>query len=247
VHLGEVSVTVWPKILKEMCRQRGIHVLERTWKPAVKRATLESVGLARVFDDRQFARNYARHMAKRGRKTGRQFASLLKQRGLDGGRILDAGCGAGQVAIELARAFPTAAVLGVELSVPLLGIAEAAAKDAHLSSRALWGKADVESLPFADDAFDVVVNVNMLHHVERPVAMLNEMERVLAPRGVLILEDIKRSWLGWLDRAFRSAFTWPEAKAILQGSRLRPWTLEQGTFGFRIFAGQPFTAARGRT
>ena len=27
-HLGEVSVTVWPKILKEMCRRKNIHVLE---------------------------------------------------------------------------------------------------------------------------------------------------------------------------------------------------------------------------
>ncbi len=27
-HLGEVSVTVWPKILKDMCHQKNIHVLE---------------------------------------------------------------------------------------------------------------------------------------------------------------------------------------------------------------------------
>lgn len=27
-HLGEVSVTVWPKILKEMCAKRKIHILE---------------------------------------------------------------------------------------------------------------------------------------------------------------------------------------------------------------------------
>ncbi len=27
-HLGEVSVTVWPKVLKEMCAKKGIHVLE---------------------------------------------------------------------------------------------------------------------------------------------------------------------------------------------------------------------------
>ena len=27
-HLGEVSVTVWPEILKEMCREKNIHVLE---------------------------------------------------------------------------------------------------------------------------------------------------------------------------------------------------------------------------
>ena len=27
-HLGEVSVTVWPEVLKEMCAERNIHVLE---------------------------------------------------------------------------------------------------------------------------------------------------------------------------------------------------------------------------
>jgi aspartate--ammonia ligase len=27
-HLGEVSVTVWPKILKDMCAAKNIHVLE---------------------------------------------------------------------------------------------------------------------------------------------------------------------------------------------------------------------------
>ena len=27
-HLGEVSVTVWPQILKEMCAKKNIHVLE---------------------------------------------------------------------------------------------------------------------------------------------------------------------------------------------------------------------------
>jgi aspartate--ammonia ligase len=27
-HLGEVSVTVWPKILKEICSEKNIHVLE---------------------------------------------------------------------------------------------------------------------------------------------------------------------------------------------------------------------------
>jgi len=26
--LGEVSVTVWPKVLKDMCRKKNIHVLD---------------------------------------------------------------------------------------------------------------------------------------------------------------------------------------------------------------------------
>jgi aspartate--ammonia ligase len=27
-HLGEVSATVWPRVLKEMCRKKNIHVIE---------------------------------------------------------------------------------------------------------------------------------------------------------------------------------------------------------------------------
>jgi aspartate--ammonia ligase len=27
-HLGEVSVTVWPKVLKDMCTKKNIHILE---------------------------------------------------------------------------------------------------------------------------------------------------------------------------------------------------------------------------
>ena len=27
-HLGEVSVTVWPKVLKDMCAARDIHVID---------------------------------------------------------------------------------------------------------------------------------------------------------------------------------------------------------------------------
>ena len=27
-HLGECSVTVWPRVLKDLCRERNIHVLE---------------------------------------------------------------------------------------------------------------------------------------------------------------------------------------------------------------------------
>jgi aspartate--ammonia ligase len=27
-HLGEVSATVWPKILKDMCKKKNIHVIE---------------------------------------------------------------------------------------------------------------------------------------------------------------------------------------------------------------------------
>jgi len=27
-HIGEISATVWPKILKDMCKKKNIHVIE---------------------------------------------------------------------------------------------------------------------------------------------------------------------------------------------------------------------------
>jgi SAM-dependent methyltransferase len=47
-----------------------------------------------------------------------------------------------------------------------------------------------EQLPFAAAAFDLVTCVNSLHHIARPARALDEMARVLAPGGRLVLEDM---------------------------------------------------------
>ena len=46
-----------------------------------------------------------------------------------------------------------------------------------------------EQLPFADAGFDLVTCVNSLHHIARPPRALDEMARVLAPGGRIVLED----------------------------------------------------------
>jgi ubiquinone/menaquinone biosynthesis C-methylase UbiE len=78
----------------------------------------------------------------------------------------------------------------------------------------------VQEIPY-DDAFDAVINLQMLHIVQDNVAMLDEMERVLAPDGVLLMADIRRSWDGLLDRVFKSALTVEEARALVLRSNLR--------------------------
>lgn len=49
-----------------------------------------------------------------------------------------------------------------------------------------------EKLPFADGSFDVVVSCNMFHYIRKPIAALQEMDRVLGPRGQLVITD----WCG---------------------------------------------------
>jgi ubiquinone/menaquinone biosynthesis C-methylase UbiE len=46
-----------------------------------------------------------------------------------------------------------------------------------------------ENLPFADEAFDVVVSSSVLHYLRAPDAALREMRRVLKPGGRVVICD----------------------------------------------------------
>jgi ubiquinone/menaquinone biosynthesis C-methylase UbiE len=162
---------------------------------------------------------------------------MLVEGGFEKGRILDAGCGAGEVLIELAHAFPKAKLVGVDLSQPLLDAARSSAQHAGLSDRVTFEKGDVQAMPFEDGSFDVVISLNMLHYVDYPVAMLNEIERVLAPGGMFGLGAIKRSWLAFIWPIFRMAYNAAEARELLRQSKLRTWELKESFLVLTVAAG----------
>jgi len=179
----------------------------------------------KVPEEPEEARVYHESASKRGRRIGRNFVSQLKGRGFEGGSVLDAGCGAGEVLIEIARAFPRAELVGLDLSEPLLEIARRQTEEAGLSERLTFKRGDVEAMPFEDDSFDLVISVNTLHVVDDPVAMMNEVERVLRPDGALVLTCIRRSWLGLFMPILKMGYTVEEVKEILGRSKLRTWKL----------------------
>ena len=86
-----------------------------------------------------------------------------------------------------------ARVLATDLSPMILGLA---ARDAPPDVE--FAVADARRLPFADGSFDVATCSLMLHHLEPDdaVLVLTEMRRV-ARRG-LIVNDLVRSWAGYL-------------------------------------------------
>jgi len=88
----------------------------------------------------------------------------------DGTRVLDVGCGSG-LTLVLARergARPS----GIDISPGLLGIARERLPDADLR------EGDMETLPFGDDAFDVVLGVNAFQFAGDPERALREAARV---------------------------------------------------------------------
>ena len=187
------------------------------------------------FQDAEQARSYAQSSAKRSINIAREvFVKWLQQQGFSEGRILEVGCGSGEVAIELAIQFPKAKVTGLDLSEPMLEMARASAENAGLSDRVLFKKGDTQSMPFEDKSFDAIVSLNTFHVVKDPVLMVNEIERVLAPDGCLMVTDIRRSWLGLFMPILKTAYTSTEAREVLSRSRLRRYEFLQGRFTFVV-------------
>jgi SAM-dependent methyltransferase len=92
-------------------------------------------------------------------------------------RVLEVGCGWGELAEWLARD-TGAEVVAVDLSPRMVELARSRGVDARV--------ADVQALPFDDETFDVAVAAWMLYHVADLDRGLRELARVLRPGGRLV-------------------------------------------------------------
>ena len=95
-----------------------------------------------------------------------------------GERILDLGCGDGQLTERIAAA--GAEVTGIDASPNMVAAARARGIDAKEGS--------AESLPFPDQSFDAVFSNAVLHWVRGQDAMMTEVRRVLRPGGRFVAE-----------------------------------------------------------
>ncbi|MDB5934216.1 MAG: SAM-dependent methyltransferase [Massilia sp.] len=102
-----------------------------------------------------------------------------------GTRMLDLGCGAGQIAIPAARA--GAEVTGIDIAANLIGQARQRALDAGVTVR--FEVADAEELPFADASFDLVVSLIGAMFAPRPDRVAAEMERVCRHGGRIAMAN----------------------------------------------------------
>ena len=107
----------------------------------------------------------------------------------DAPRILDVGCGTGEIAGRLASLFPRSTIVGVDIIEPHLELARK--RYASLGDRVQFQVADAFELPFADGAFDLVVCRHVLQSVPTPEQVLAQLVRVTKQGGVihLLVED----------------------------------------------------------
>lgn len=103
-------------------------------------------------------------------------------------RVLDVATGPGYLAMAFAER--CGEVVGVDLTEAPLAIARRTASQRELRNVS-FQLSDADRLPFADNAFDVVVSRLAFHHFEQPGQVLREMSRV--SRSLAAVEDLAAS------------------------------------------------------
>jgi ubiquinone/menaquinone biosynthesis C-methylase UbiE len=117
---------------------------------------------------------------------GKIHRKLIDQaRPQPGQRVLEIGCGTGNLTVRVARAHPDVEVIGIDPDP--LALARARKK----GTAARFERAYAQELPYPDASFDRVLSSLMLHHLDEDTkaATLAEVARVLRPGGTLHLAD----------------------------------------------------------
>jgi SAM-dependent methyltransferase len=120
----------------------------------------------------------------RARAERSEFARLLDQAIPGNARILEVGCGTGQMSLYLARA--DRLVIGADLTRRSLELAVAAAHRFKLD-RVLFLETDLHRPGLRAGSFDVVYSSGVLHHTPNPRAAFRSIAQLARPGGMIVL------------------------------------------------------------
>lgn len=124
---------------------------------------------------------------------------------LNGKRVLEVGCGHGGGASYLARTLHPSSYTGLDLNPAGIEFCQ----ERHKVPGLEFVQGDAENLPFPDESFDAVINVESSHCYPQFSRFLAEVARVLRPGGHFLYTDC------------RVARTVPEWEAALAEAPMR--------------------------
>ena len=130
-------------------------------------------------------------------------AVLARLDGFRPARILDLGCGTGQLTERLGTAFPDAFVVGADLSDGMLERAASRVADERLAT---FVRADAQHLPLASASLDLLTCTESFHWYADQEAAAAELARLVRPGGRVIIASIA-TVTGFADEAIQKATT----------------------------------------
>lgn len=133
-------------------------------------------------------------------------------------KLLDVACGGGIVVCAFAPEVRHAT--GIDMTPAMLDRARQLAAEKGISNTS-WDQGDVQSLPYPDGAFDIVVTRFSMHHFLDPAAVFREMVRVCAPGGRVVVVDMHASEMP------TKAAEWNRMEKLRDPSHVRCLTLTE--------------------
>lgn len=121
------------------------------------------------------AHPYDRHVGRYGRQLAAGLIDLAKLE--PGERVLDVGCGTGQLTVELGRVVGAENVAAIDPAAAVVAVCAGRVPEADVRVGA------AEALPFASDGFDATFAQLVVNLVDDPPAAVREMARVTRPAG----------------------------------------------------------------
>jgi demethylmenaquinone methyltransferase / 2-methoxy-6-polyprenyl-1,4-benzoquinol methylase len=129
-----------------------------------------------------------------------------------GARVLDIGTGTGDLAITVARQYPTAHVVGIDFTPEMLTVGREKVHKLGLDTRIELQQEDGEHLSAGDASFDACCSAFVVRNMTDPEAGFREMARVVRPGGRVVCLEISHPHNSVLAAGYHLYF-----------NRLVPW------------------------
>ena len=159
--------------------------------------------------------------------------------GIDTGMILDVATRVGLIPLKILWQNENFYAIGMDRSGAMIERARATAEAWGLDERAFFQVGDARKMRLKSAYFDLVVSDSTLHVFDDPLSVLKEINRVLKPKGGLLIRDLQRPSRFQMQRrieehssrygapmrphietALRAAFTRDEIQDLVQASGL---------------------------
>lgn len=207
----------------------------------------ERISESGIIEDRELAEYYNLMAKKYMRIPCQRVLKRVLAKGVERGRAVDIGTGPGIFPIFISKAIPEIQFKGIDLSPVMVELARRNALEEGINDRIDFEVGSAYSLPVENRSLDLVLCINTLHHLDRPIDFFNEVARSLKKEGAFVIVDFHRDtslvfigifnllWKVFFGRhprakrgfleSIQSSYTIEECRGFIQKSKLKHWKL----------------------
>ncbi len=154
--------------------------------------------------DNEIIENHKRYIERKNRYKGfgydidKERDFILEKAKPLYGKILEAGAGKGYFSLTLAK--QGYSFVAFDISQEELHFAELNLAYYGVDRNVCLKVENAEHTSFTDQSFDVIFSVNTIHHLRKPYQVIDELIRLLSPKGKLVLADFSEHGFKIIDK-----------------------------------------------